>query len=624
MANKLKKIPKILKKTFSSKIAKKIYLGLGLSVFSLALIFFIFNLVYNNRILPKTYIGESNFGGLNRAEAENLLAKLENESQNSSLNYHFENKPYALSLSDLKVDWKAKDSETLDNLLGVGRSGGIGKILSDQTRSIFKKNRVFSSFLYQNEKLENFIKTIALDIDKPEKDATIEIKDSKPNIIPEEIGRSFNFETNKKIALETIGSFDFRSETAFFIKRINPKVTEKGLQTAMPEIEAFLASKLTLKAQDKTFNLSEVDIAQMLDFDVLSDNKLSPKISSEKLRAYVDKIASEVNQEAKDAKFEISGGRVQTFQTSQSGFELDKEKSVTLINESFKKGEIAIELPVIVTEPEISSDASTEGINELIGEGKTSWRGSPANRIHNLTLGAQKISGTIVRPGEEFSTVKAIGEIGPATGFLQELVIKNSTRVEPEYGGGLCQVSTTLFRAVIHSGLKVTARTPHSFRVSYYEPPVGMDATIYDPAPDLKFINTYKTPILIWAVPGSNTLDFQIYGTKDARNIEISDPVTFDYTSAGEPIYTETATMAAGAIRQVERATPGCSASFTYKVTGADGTVLENETFVSKYVPIPNSFLYGPGTEGIPGVEGATTQGSAPTPTPSPTPAKKQ
>lgn len=218
-------------------------------------------------------------------------------------------------------------------------------------------------------------------------------------------------------------------------------------------------------------------------------------------------------------------------------------------------------------------------------------------------------------------TLKAIGHVGPETGFLQELVIKNSNRVEPEYGGGLCQVSTTLFRAVINSGLKVTARTPHSFRVSYYEPPVGMDATIYDPAPDFKFINNYENPILIWAIAGNNSLVFQIYGTKDNRKIEISDPVTYDYVSAGEPIYTESATMATGAIRQVERATSGCSASFTYRVTAANGTVLENETFVSKYVAIPNSYLYGPGTEGIPGQEESPPP--APTPTPSPTPFKK-
>lgn len=182
---------------------------------------------------------------------------------------------------------------------------------------------------------------------------------------------------------------------------------------------------------------------------------------------------------------------------------------------------------------------------------------------------------------------------------------------------GLCQVSTTLFRAVINSGLKVTARTPHSFRVSYYEPPVGMDATVFDPAPDFKFINNYDSPILIWAVAGNNSLEFQIYGVKDGRQIEISNPATYNYVSPGEAIYSESATMAAGAIRQVERATSGVSASFTYKVT-KNGQVLESDTFVSHYVPIPNTYLYGPGTTGIPGQSQPPSQQSTPAPTPTP------
>ena len=104
-----------------------------------------------------------------------------------------------------------------------------------------------------------------------------------------------------------------------------------------------------------------------------------------------------------------------------------------------------------------------------------------------------------------FSFNDAVGDISAATGYQSAYIIKDGRTVLGD-GGGVCQISTTLFRAVLNSGLKITAREPHSFRVSYYEPPVGMDATIYDPAPDLKFVNTYNTPILIWAYAGSNSL----------------------------------------------------------------------------------------------------------------------
>jgi len=645
----LKKIGKIWRQFSRHKLVRRGLIVLGLTLIFVAIFFIAFNLIYSQRILPKTFIGQTNFGGLRREEALAILLGLEKQSENGRLVFSWNGQDYILTKNDLEVDWQNKNQETLDRLLAVGRTGSIGQIIKEQIRAVLAANRVAAVFSYSEEKLTNFLKTIAQDIDQPAKDASIVIKDNKPEVVPEEIGQEFPLVDNQKIALEALGSFNFSVPTAFLVMRINPRVTTLGAQAALAQTELLLSRHLFLKAKDQTFQLYPQDIAGFIEFVTIFGNKgilgeesaqkdggqknvpqnlvvsyiLSPELSADKVRVFVQKIAAEIDQEARDAKFEVAGGRVQVFQVAQTGYSLDQEKAISLIIEALKNGNPTVELPVKVTKPAIT-EASSQGIKELVGEGRTSWRGSPPNRIHNLTLGAKNISGQIVLPGQEFSTLKAIGHIGPQTGFLPELVIKNSNRVEPEYGGGLCQVSTTLFRAVLNAGLKITARTPHSFRVSYYEPPVGMDATIYDPAPDFKFVNDYKTPILIWAIVGNNSLEFQIYGTKDGRQVSISDPVVYNYVPAGPPVYTESATMAPGAIRQVERATPGCSASFTYRVTAADGTVLENQTFVSKYVPIPNSYLYGPGTQGIPGQQVSPPPAeSPPAPTASPTPAKK-
>ena len=650
MANKLKieNLAKAVKKFGKSKTAKRIGIGLGIFIVVSAVLFITFNLIYKDKIFPNTYIGGVNFGGKTSIEARITLEGLINQSSSGSLRFSFEDKDYDKKISDFDVDWQNQKEENVDRLLAVGRTGFVNKIIKEQLRAVFSKNNVLAGFSYSENKLDEFLKDIAKDIDKPEKDATIEIKESKPVVIPEEIGRVFPITDNKNIALKTIGSFDFIDFTPFLVIDIEPKVTAQGAQAALLQTETLLTSHLILKVKDKTFNLSSAEIGPMISFVVITGKKgvlgigstassdsakdltvgytLSPEITQEKLTEYIDKISSEINQPAQDAKFEVSGGRVQTFQVAQTGYELDKEETDTLIRESLSKGEITLELPVKVTQPKVADDASTVGIVELVGEGRTSWRGSPPNRIHNLTVGTKKISGWLIQPGEEFSTLDAIGEVGPGTEYLKELVIKNRNRVEPDWGGGLCQVSTTLFRAALNAGLKISARTAHSFRVSYYEPPVGIDATIFNPSPDLKFINTYKTPILIWGSAGNNSLTFQIFGTKDGRQVSVSDPIVGNYTSPGEPIYTESDTMAAGAIRQVERAVPGATASFTYLVTDALGAVLESETFSSKYVPVPNSYLYGPGTTGIPGVEGASTEAPPPeaTPNPTPTPVTKE
>jgi len=626
-----------------NKIMKRIYLGLGSAILLLAVLFLGLCFAFRGKIYPKTYIGEVNFGNKTKVEASETLKGMIKNSAGESLNYVWNEKEYQITLSDLKVDYSSNVALTIDNLYLVGRGGGIGKIFREKAKSVFAKNNVQAAFGFDENKLDEFIASIAKDIDRPEKDASIAFRDDEPYVTAEEIGQRFPPLENKTIAQKTIGEFDFSDKTPFLVINLYPKITTPIAEKALEKTKQLLNHKLAMEARGKTFTLEKKDLEGIIDFTAIQNRDLAsktnvsfapedlekysllPDFSPKKIGEYLDKISPEINQEAKDAQYKVSGGKVIAFGLAQTGYELEKDKATEEIIEALNTNKESIDLPIKETKPEIgSSNPADAGIKELVGEGRTSWRGSSANRIHNLTLGASKISGSIVKPGEEFSTVHALSPITAANGFLPELVIKNSTQVEPDIGGGLCQVSTTLFRAVIYSGLKVTARTPHSFRVSYYEPPVGMDATVFDPAPDFRFINTMDTPILIWAIAGNNSLVFQIYGTRDGRKIEISDPVIYNYVSPGEPIYTESSTMATGAIRQIERATSGCTASFTYKVTADDGTVLEKETYTSKYVPIPNTYLYGPGTTGIPGVEGASTQETPPpTPSPSPTPFKK-
>jgi len=641
------KIKKFFKKAgvflSKNKIMKKVYWGLGLAILLLAVLFFGLCFIFRGKIYPKTYIGGVNFGGQTKVQAEETLKGMIKNSAGENLNYGWNQKEYQVSLADLKVDYSSNVAQTIDNLYSVGRGGGIGKIFREKAKSVFSKNNVQAVFGLDENKLDEFITSIAKDIDRPEKDASIAFRDGEPYVTGEEVGQIFPPIENKTIAKKTIGEFSFSDKTPFLIINLYPKITMPIAEKALEKTKQLLDHKLAMEARGKTFALESNNLEGIIDFTAIQNRDLAsktnvsfapedlekysllPDFSAKKIGEYLDKISPEINQEAKDAQYKVSGGKVIAFGLAQTGYELEKDKATEQIIEALNTNKESIDLPIKETKPEIgSSNPADEGIKELIGEGKTSWRGSPSNRIHNLTLGASKISGSIVKPGEEFSTVHALSPITAANGFLPELVIKNSTRVEPDIGGGLCQVSTTLFRAVIYSGLKVTARTPHSFRVSYYEPPVGMDATVFDPAPDFKFINNMDTPILIWGIAGNNSLVFQIYGTKDGRKIEISDPVTYNYVSPGEPIYTESATMATGVIRQIERATAGATASFTYRVTADDGTVLEKETYISKYVPIPNTYLYGPGTEGIPGVEGAATEPSpTPPPSPSPTPFKK-
>jgi vancomycin resistance protein YoaR len=137
----------------------------------------------------------------------------------------------------------------------------------------------------------------------------------------------------------------------------------------------------------------------------------------------------------------------------------------------------------------------------------------------------------LIKPEEEFSFNKIIGKVSPKKGYLPELVIKNN-RTVAEYGGGLCQISTTCFRAALYSGLPITERRPHAYAVKYYNPQ-GTDATIYPPHPDLRFINDTPNYILIQTKIEGNILTFDFYGTDDGREVKIIGPYSYDKKRSG-------------------------------------------------------------------------------------------
>jgi vancomycin resistance protein YoaR len=261
---------------------------------------------------------------------------------------------------------------------------------------------------------------------------------------------------------------------------------------------------------------------------LMLSSKSQLSIDNGQIKAYLEDLARRVNTDPVEAKFNVEDGKVSVFEIAENGLALNVDESQKLIETNItqnglpsEKKEIALvyETP----EPRIkSTDINSMGINTLIGEGKSNFAGSPKNRIHNITVGAQRFNGVLIKPDEEFSFIKTLGPVDESTGYLPELVIKQD-RTEPDFGGGMCQVSTTAFRAAINSGLKITARTPHAYPVSYYNPQ-GMDATVFIPRPDLKFINNTPGYILIQTKIEGTNLTFQFYGTDDGRSVKIEGP----------------------------------------------------------------------------------------------------
>ena len=248
---------------------------------------------------------------------------------------------------------------------------------------------------------------------------------------------------------------------------------------------------------------------------------------------YVRGLEKKINQSTQEPVLIISNNRATTFVPPRPGIELDSYQTTLNILAALGANESTAELALNTVPPsQALSNTNDLGINELVATGVSSFAGSPQNRRHNIQVGVEKMQGLIIPKGGIFSFDDNLGPVDGEHGFLPELVIKKEGTV-PEFGGGLCQVSTTTFRAAINAGVPITQRKNHAYAVSYYSPQ-GTDATIYPGAVDLKFINNTPGSLLIWPYfADNNILVFDFYGTKDGRQVVVKAPIQYDQKPDG-------------------------------------------------------------------------------------------
>lgn len=329
----------------------------------------------------------------------------------------------------------------------------------------------------------------------------------------------------------------------------------------------------------------------------------SYKYNEDVLLKKIQPIQNKIYKEPTDARFMFENGKVVEFSTSSEGQTLDTEelkkrvsdKTLALIK-SERPQTVNIKIPIRIIKPKVTTEeANNFGIKELVGSGSSLFVGSIPNRMYNIALAATRLNGILIKPGEIFSFNKALGDISTFTGYKQAYVIQNGRTVLGD-GGGVCQVSTTFFRAVLNAGLPVVERNPHAYRVSYYEQDggPGFDAAIYVPNVDFKFKNDTEHHLLIKTETNPNTgnLTFELYGTRDNRTVEISKPVITSVTSSPEPLYIDDPSLPKDELKQVDFAVQGANVYFTRVVKKNGKTIIEDK-FTSRYRPWQAVYMRG-------------------------------
>ena len=567
-------------------------------------VYFKFTKEYKDRIYPNVYIGKENVGGLTKMETLKILEKHVNSlSQNGIIFSYLDHKTVLLPLTTSpqgEVTYQLINfdlNKTVDNAYAVGRGLNVLINLKNKLGAGKKDKQIPVEVMIDQTKIKNYLADDFSIYETPAKNAELSYEYDKNNdkysftVLEEKSGTVANYDSGLEKLKNNLAKFD-NSIITLDNQIQNPTIYKRDCIDIETKVKIFFdRMPITLRYDGEEKIIGTSTLVKWLGLLIESD-QITVGLNPDLVKNYLkENIASVVDKKPANSKFTIKNGRVTEFQTNQDGKELDIEASFTKINDALNNNSKEAELVINVIKSEVKDENVNElGIEEIIGTGHSNFSGSSANRRHNIKTGANALNGVLIKPGEEFAVMKTLAPIDATTGYLTELVIKQNKTI-PEYGGGLCQIGTTMFRAALASGLPITERRNHSYRVSYYEP-AGTDATIYDPWPDLKFVNDTNNYILIQARIEGNDLYFDFWGKKDGRMATTTYPKIYNIVKPPAVKIVETLDLKPGVKKCTEKAHNGADAYFNYTVTYPTGEVKE-EKFSSHYVPWQEVCLMG-------------------------------
>lgn len=609
---KINKCLLFLRPAIKIKSPSKTLILLILVIANLILFSYIgFIIAFKDHIYPGVKIAGIDLSRKTPSAAKDSINSAFNARVKEPLKFQYQGQEFSLDVS--KADPEINLDEKIDEAFNTGRSGDYLEDFRDQLQALTVGINLAPKLTYKKPaSLIYEINQINRNIKKDPQDAEL-IFAGTVNIKPSEEGLELDNET----LMQQIGRYlIFSSSKPVFlpIKTTQPSFETANAEVAKTALEYVNDAPIVLHYGSQAWHIDQPTLFSLLDMSSTSFAQTAPieptgvigknivpdkrlLISEGQLSNYLKTLSAIINQEAQDARFNFdpSAQRVQEFQPAQEGRELDIAQTATLLAQALTTNPTkSIELPVKVTKPKImTADANTFGIKDLLGRGVSNFTGSIENRIYNLKLASARINGTLIPPGENFSFNKTVGEISGVTGYKPAYVIKSGRTVLDD-GGGVCQVSTTLFRAVLNAGLPIVERTAHAYRVGYYEigSPPGLDATVFSPTVDFKFKNDTSSYILVQAYVSGSTLYFDLYGTSDGRVATVTTPKINSQTPPPPELRQDDPTLQKGQVKQVDWAAWGANVSFNRTVSRNGETIIQ-ETWKSFYKPWQAVYLVG-------------------------------
>lgn len=561
-----------------------------------------FQMRYAGRIYPGVSVAGIPIGGLAPSEAEARLEEAYQYPEPLWPTLVYGEQRWKVAPADLGVRLDAAD--TAMRAYRLGRDGPLFQDLWLQARMSLDGYALEPTLTYDPALTAVYLRRLAQEVDQPVRDAVLVIRGLQVSATASQVGRQVDVAATRDLLEQALRAMAGR-EVPLVVREILPTVA--NVDRARQQVEQMIASDLRLLVPEEIgkgpWVLSQERLAEMLRLQQVKGPEgpaWEAWLDQKALTELLQEIAAAVDQEARDARFDFdpTTGTLTPLVMSQNAYHLDLAASLERINRQVLTPERDVVLAVEITKPKVSvEDAPTYGIRELVSKGTTSFKGSSAGRARNIQVAASKFHGLVIPPGEVFSFNQYLGEVTAEEGYEESLIIFGDRTVR-DVGGGICQVSTTAFRAAFWGGFEIVERWPHTYRVSWYEPPVGLDATVYSPLVDFKFRNDTPYYLLMEteADLATGTLTFSFYGTRTGRQVEMEGPVIGNEQDPDPPLYKPDPTLPLREVRQVEWAVRGMDVTIRRTVREGD-RIVHQDTFVSRYAPWRAVYLVGTGEQ---------------------------
>lgn len=561
---------------------------------------------YKELFLPGVTIADMSVGGKTYDEVFRVFKERAERLQEHGISVVFEGStahpevnipPSSAGLSpDIVVEYfSINDWENdLRDAYAWGREGSIFQKFFKQVSLIFRSKNFFFSADVHEEALNSLLDREFRILLKPSAPAQFVFNGNRLTISKEKAGEFIDKKEVISALAQKLATLD-DDKISFLAETKEPTVT-----VSMLEPFSYMAkdiaehSSITLRYGGHKWKIGGSKLVGWL---TIRDGR-DLGVDGQKFEDYIAKnVAGFIDNPPRNSRFKVEKGKLVEILSGKSGNAVNigqaigqLEKIISDIQLGAKAGVADIQIETMEVEPRVTRETIDRyGIQNLVGEISTSFKGSTADREHNIKIGVSTITGLLIAPGEEFSTVNAIGRVTEAEGYVKELVIKED-RTTKEFGGGLCQVATSLFRLALNAGLPITERVNHKFVVNYYGP--GLDATIYGPHPDFRFINDTGNYLLLQGRVENGKVILELYGQKDGRWAEVSKPVLSDKIPAPKTKYILSEDLLVGQSKCFESPHEGMTANVLYTVNYPDGTV-KTKNFRSVYQPWQEVCLIG-------------------------------